>query len=166
MQWRPMSVSDLPAVAAIADVVHPDFPENPSVFAERLTLFPEGCLVLGLRTQIAAYMLSHPWRWAEPPPLNAALGRLPERPTTYYIHDIAILPHGQRRGHAGLALQSAVKDAERLGLPHLSLVSVNETMQFWKRHGFEERNDALRPNKLESYGANATFMVRPVGTSL
>ncbi len=44
--WRAMTPGDLPAVLAIADVVHPDYPEDAAIFAERLALYPAGCRVL------------------------------------------------------------------------------------------------------------------------
>src|SRR5450830_264049 len=44
-QWRPMQISDLRGVLAVADEVHPAFPEDATVFEERLRLYPAGCLV-------------------------------------------------------------------------------------------------------------------------
>jgi len=41
-----MTEADLPAALAIAEVVHPNYPEDPAVFTERLALYPRGCLVL------------------------------------------------------------------------------------------------------------------------
>ncbi|NEW95116.1 GNAT family N-acetyltransferase, partial [Rhodopseudomonas sp. BR0M22] len=43
--WRGMTPADLPAVDAIAAVVHAAYPEDAAVFAERLALHPDGCLV-------------------------------------------------------------------------------------------------------------------------
>ena len=40
-----MRVADLPRVLAVADAVHPAFPEEAAVFEERLQLYPGGCLV-------------------------------------------------------------------------------------------------------------------------
>ena len=40
--WRAMHGSDLPAVAALADRIHIDHPEQPAIFAERLDLLRHG----------------------------------------------------------------------------------------------------------------------------
>ena len=87
-----MSGVDLPAVLAIADEVHPAFPEDAEVFVERLRLYAAGCLVFSTGEGIAGYTVSHPWRAMDPPALNSRLGELPDHPETYYIHDIALLP--------------------------------------------------------------------------
>ncbi|MGY3074279.1 hypothetical protein ACVWZZ_000650 [Bradyrhizobium sp. LM6.10] len=36
--WRPARASDLPAISAIAARIHPDLPERPEVFAEKMRL--------------------------------------------------------------------------------------------------------------------------------
>ena len=43
--WRPMRAANLAAVERIAEIVHPAYPESEEVPAERLTLFPAGCLI-------------------------------------------------------------------------------------------------------------------------
>lgn len=44
--WRQMLPGDIPGLVKIGETVHPSLPESIAVFTERLTLFPEGCLVL------------------------------------------------------------------------------------------------------------------------
>jgi ribosomal protein S18 acetylase RimI-like enzyme len=160
MQWRRMTPRDLDAVAAAADRIHPDFPEDPQVFAERLRLFPEGCHVLAEAEALVGYVLSHPWIFGEPPRLNALIGRLPPQPTTYYLHDIALLPQGQGRGHAQAMVRGLAAVAAAMALPSLSLVAVNRSKAFWTKQGFEEHGSALLDGKLASYGRDAAFMVR------
>ena len=72
--WRAMAAADLPAVAALADAIHLDHPEDAAVFAERLALFPAGCLVLDSAGIVDGYVIAHPWRLLAPPALNARLG--------------------------------------------------------------------------------------------
>ncbi|MFJ5368420.1 GNAT family N-acetyltransferase, partial [Bosea sp. CER48] len=60
--WRRMAPADLPAVMRIAAVVHPSYPEDEAVFAERLQLAAEGCHVLaGDGDELLGYLVSHPW---------------------------------------------------------------------------------------------------------
>jgi hypothetical protein len=81
-----MQKPDLPALLAVADIVHPAYPEDPAVFAERLNLYPEGCLVLEQGGKAMGYAVSHPGAYGAPPALNSLLGALPDKPTTYYFH--------------------------------------------------------------------------------
>lgn len=160
--WRTMTVSDLDAVVAVAAEVHPDFPEEAAIFAERLKLFVDGCRVLDMGSGIAAYLLSHPWRELEPPPLNAPLGALPPIPGTFYIHDLALLPQARGTGAAALAVADAIRLAQGLRLPNLSLVAVNASVGFWGKQGFSVVADPRLGAKLSSYGSDARFMMRPV----
>jgi ribosomal protein S18 acetylase RimI-like enzyme len=164
MDWRRMTPRDLDAVAAVADRIHPDFPEDRAIFAERLRLFPEGCHVLADGDAVCGYVLSHPWTWGEPPRLNSLLGRLPRRPTTYYLHDIALLPQGQGQRHAGAMVERLAAMAAAMALGNLSLVAVNDSTAFWKKQGFDEHGSTRLGSHLASYGAGATFMIRTLGS--
>lgn len=92
LQWRPMTATDLPAVKALADLVHVAYPEDETVFADRLTHHPAGCFVLQGADAPVGYVISHPWQFARPPRLNTRLDRPALPPSTYYIHDLALLP--------------------------------------------------------------------------
>jgi hypothetical protein len=133
--WRPMQPADLPAVAAIEAACHPPLPpEGEAIFAERLALFPAGCLVLG--DPVAGYAVAHPWVLSTPPPLGQTLGALPPAPDCLFVHDLALLP-----GARGLALvQGALvlldQAAKAQGLARLGLVAVHGTGPYWARHGF------------------------------
>jgi hypothetical protein len=54
--------SDLHAIVLITAWVHPAFPEDESVFEERLTLYPAGVHVLEENSEIRGYIISHLWR--------------------------------------------------------------------------------------------------------
>jgi GNAT superfamily N-acetyltransferase len=155
-----MTPADLPAMFAIADVVHPNYPEDPEVFAERLALYPDGCLVLMREGRAVGYIVSHPWTYAQPPALNSLLGALPVSPTTYYIHDIALLPKVRGTGGANAVVTRLIAQAGILGVGNISLVAVNDSVAFWTRHGFHIVPDAALDRKLRSYDAQARFMVR------
>ncbi|GGC73132.1 GNAT family N-acetyltransferase [Chelatococcus reniformis] len=160
-----MRPSDLPAVDAVARAVHPDFPEDPAVFAERLALYPPGCLALcridgrGLESVIA-YAISHPGRLAEPPALNILLEALPAAPTTYYIHDLAILSEARGHGAAATLVAKLLDHARTAGFARASLIAVGGSARFWQRHGFVARPDVVSAGKLASYGSNALHMER------
>ncbi|HEY4205007.1 MAG TPA: GNAT family N-acetyltransferase [Xanthobacteraceae bacterium] len=155
-----MQANDLPGVLAVADEVHPAFPEDAAVFEERLRLYPAGCLAFSQGERVAGYVVSHPWHADDPPPLNRWLGTLPPQPATYYIHDIALLPELRGTGAAALAVALLLARAQKEKLATASLVAVNESGGFWARHGFRSVTDAVLASKLRGYGTAAAFMVR------
>lgn len=161
--WRGMEVADLPALVAVADIVHPNYPEDPAVFAERLRLYPAGCLVLEKGGNTLGYILSHPWHYARPPALNSLLGALPEEPSTYYIHDIALLPESRGTGSVTPLIERLAANARAGGFHNISLVAVNGSAPMWGRYGFAPVVDPGVEAKLRSYDADARFMVRRFG---
>ncbi len=163
VSWRAMAAADLAAVSNIAAAVHPDFPEEDAVFAERLALCPDGCHVLVHEGDIAGYVISHPWTAGSCPPLNALLGSLPADADSFYIHDLALLPLARGSG-AAVSIVDVLKDVARsAGYPRMCLVAVNNSAGFWRRQGFESADAAAMAAKLASYGADARYMTCSLG---
>lgn len=160
LAWRAMRVADLPAVEAVGEAVHTAYPEDPEVFAERLALFPFGCHVLEGEDGLVGYLISHPWRRAAPPALNARLGGLPERPGTYYIHDLALLPGARGRGVARRVVRAMAAMAISQGLDEMSLVAVGGSGGVWATQGFARLEVPELAAKLASYDAGAAYMRR------
>lgn len=158
--WRPAHASDLPAISAIAARVHPDLPERPEVFAEKMRLYPDGCLVLAAEDEIVGYGLSHPWMQHQIPPLDDFLEALPDAADCLYVHDVAVLP--DRRGGAARAYVAAIDDLARASrIATLALVSVYATWPLWDRLGFRAVTaDATLRAKLACYGEGAIYMLR------
>ncbi len=55
-----MSPADLDTVHAISRIVHPTLPEDLSVFANRLDIYPPGMRVLDLDGDASGYCVAHP----------------------------------------------------------------------------------------------------------
>jgi ribosomal protein S18 acetylase RimI-like enzyme len=157
-----MEAADVAAVAAIAGRVHLAYPEDEEVFAERQRLYPEGCRLLEVEGRPVGYILTHPWRYLEPPSLNVRLGMLPADPTTYYIHDLVLLPEARGSGAATAVVHEIIAHAAATGAANVSLVAVRGTQGFWRRHGFEAVSEPRLDAKLASYDAEALYMVRPL----
>lgn len=155
--WRPMTDADLPRVMDVAAAVHPSFPESLAVFTERLRLYPHGCQVLTRNGAIMGYVVSHPWAGA-PPALDTLLERLPQQPSTYYIHDLALMPGARGNGVADTIVAALIAYARQNNLATVTLVAVNNSQRFWRKHGFEIVNDGAMAAKIESYGADARIM--------
>jgi GNAT superfamily N-acetyltransferase len=156
--WRPMLASDLDAVKALSDRLHPGLVERREVFADRLAVFPTGCLVLVAGGAIAGYGVSHPAKWGDPPHLDRLLGSLRPDVDSYYIHDVALAPEqrGTGRAAAGVSLLLAVAEA----FPTTALVSVYGTAPFWARFGFVDVTATMPPGRLAPYGDDARYMSR------
>lgn len=153
--WRAMTSSDLTGVLLVADHVHPNLPEEASVLAERLSLFPLGCHVLeGRNHEILGYAFSFPIPAGQPPALNQVMTSLPIGPSDYYLHDLALLPQAQGKGYA----RPIVEKLLALGKCYNSicLISVYETEAFWARFGFQPSRKLKKP--LVGYGDTAVFM--------
>lgn len=156
--WRLMTDADLPRVLEIAAAVHPSFPEDAAVFAERRALYPAGCRVLERGGAVDGYIVSHPWHDGAPPALNTLLGKLPDRPSTYYIHDLALMPNVRGNGVANTIVSAVIAHARQNHFATVTLVAVNNSQRFWQRHGFVVVNNDAIAAKLESYGADARLM--------
>lgn len=157
--WREMTVSDIPGLLKVADVVHPELPESAEVFTERVRLFPQGCLALAADGELCGYAISHPICRNHPPALDSLLGEIIPDADQYYIHDLAILPSQRGKGAAAEGVGRLLEVAERF--PTACLISVYGTSPFWARFGFaSEPIDAALSEKLREYGEDATFMTR------
>ena len=159
-RWRPMGPDDLDRVLRVADLVHPGYPEGHGVYEERMALFPRGCRVAEREGTIIGYAVMHPGRIGAPPPLDSALGALPDPADCLYIHDVALLPEARGTGLGAWALAHARTLALDLGLGRLALTSTPPARAYWERLGFAPHDgaDAALAAKLASYGGAMTYM--------
>jgi ribosomal protein S18 acetylase RimI-like enzyme len=154
--WRPLAKDDLPALAEIAALVHPDFPEDDAIFAERLALAPGWCFALVEEKRLYGYVLSHPWA-GPPPKLNTLLGTLPDPATFGYIHDLALLSEARGGGHGTTIVNRLISQAKSCNRGMMALVAVSGSAPFWQRLGFQA---VTPPAPLSSYGPDARYMLR------
>lgn len=154
-----MRSSDLDAVLEAQRPIYPTYQEDRTVFSERLALFPQGCLVLHGEHGLAGYAVSHPWYAGSPPKLDTLLGALPTAPTTYYLHDIALLPEARGGGGGAAVVRLLTEIARAAGQTTMSLTAVQGSSGYWQRRGFAVEPS---PPELASYGDEAVFMVRRI----
>ena len=162
MHWRALTTLDLPAVEVIAAKVHPGFPEDTAVLAERQRLYPEGTRLLEVDGEPTGYILSHPWPFKALPALNSLLGAIPAGADTYYLHDLALLPTARGTGAAAMIVGDILRHARLHGFPSASLVAVNGSLPFWYKHGFRTLDVPELADKLLGYEAAARLMVKPL----
>jgi GNAT superfamily N-acetyltransferase len=149
-----MRIDDLDAVSELADAIHSSYPEDPTVFAERLRLYPDGCFVLVV-DEVKGYAISHPWA-GEPPQLNALLRAMPSNSDTYYLHDIALHPSVRAKGHAKEIVEEIVQRVSAQ-YRNITAVAVEGTLPLWHRMGFEATGVPVC-----SFGPGARHIVRPL----
>jgi len=163
--WRNMREDDLATVIKIADELHPGFFEDKHIYAERLALYPNGCLIFEVNHHRVGYVISHPWLEGQVPALNSLLQALPTHPSTYYIHDVALLPPARGLGAVKLLLANFIPLARADGLSTISLTAVNNSRGFWRSHGFIEIDDPALQEQLNSYEPDARFLLKNIASS-
>ncbi|EJM99349.1 GNAT family N-acetyltransferase [Phyllobacterium sp. YR531] len=161
LQWRPMEVSDLASVSAMASIIHTDFFEADAVYQERLALYPNGCHVLQDKDgRLIGYAITHPWRLYTMPALNSLLGEIPDQHSTYYLHDIALMPQSRGTGAAREIVSILADHAQNSKFTTMSLIAVNGSTGFWQKQGFLPDDRPELETKLRTYSDDARFMVR------
>jgi GNAT superfamily N-acetyltransferase len=152
-----MHAGDLADVDHIGTIVHSRYPEREEVPAERLRLFPAGCLIATRDGKTIGYAIAHPGVTGRPPALDTLLGTLPADADCLYIHDVALLPEARGLGF-GEAVTALLADVARgHGFSRLALTAVNDSTAFWGRQRFSVVPIA---KSLASYGDDAAYMVR------
>ncbi|CAN5364655.1 GNAT family N-acetyltransferase [soil metagenome] len=161
LAWRAMFESDLDRVAEIAGIAFPDHFEGRPVFANRLSLYPQGCFVLASGDgPPLGYLVAYPWVGGTAPVLNTLISSLPETSNVTYLHDLALHPDARGGGWTRAIVESLAVRAQAEGWPEIALVAVNTAADFWRRHGFSALETPGLAAKLASYGADARYMVR------
>jgi GNAT superfamily N-acetyltransferase len=156
-----MTESDVDGVVAVAAEAFPNHFEERACYAERLALFPRGCLVLADGAgAVHGYVFAWPWPADDAPPLNVLIGVLPPDADVLYLHDFALLRSARGAGHAGSGVEAVLRLAHEEGWPAIALVAVNDAAGFWARHGFGIADPPGMAEKLASYGPGACYMVR------
>jgi GNAT superfamily N-acetyltransferase len=157
---RPLTAADLPAAAAIQNAVYlPLFREEAHILGSRIAAAPTCCWGAFRDGGLCAYILSHPWPAAAPPPIGQALGPCPPG-DNWFVHDLAIAPDARGLG-LGRALVARAADAARaLGLARGDLVAVQGASSFWAGLGYAPP-ESLPPAlavKVAAYGDDARYM--------
>ena len=134
---RPLESDDISAVLAIQeDVYRPELIETGETFAQKMKLFPSGCLGCFEGDTLLGYVFSQPWYGHEIIPLDAHFTEIPALPDCYYIHDLAVRKICRSRGIGQKLIDSLFPLADSLGIQRFMLVSVQDSEQFWQRWGF------------------------------
>ena len=157
---RPLTDADMPAVAALQLVAFaPLFHEPQEILASRLTVAPNLCWGAFDGDDLLAYILSHPWPAASPPPIGVTLSAPPPS-DNWFVHDLAMGPEARGRGVGRALAQAAAEAAKAAGLVRGDLIAVQGAWAFWEKMGYRPEAD-LPPAlaaKVAGYGEDARYM--------
>lgn len=162
---RPACLADLPAILHIqARCYTAIVPESAASMGAKVAAAPDSCFIACRGEHIVAYLLALPWRFDDPPCLDAAECALPEQPDTLYLHDLAVAPEARGSGAADALVHAFLAALGRLRLPRASLIAIQGSAPWWARYGFARVpvNDALSV-RLAGYGNDASYMSRSAG---
>jgi len=159
---RPLVETDIPAVleVEIGAYLDPEIHEPAETFEAYLRGFPAGCLAAVADDSLVGYGFGHPWLKGVPVPLNTTELELPETPTCFHIHDIAVKVKGG--GVGGRLLRQMVEVATAEQVEFVDLIAVQGADTYWHRFGFRRSEPETEPAKA-AYGPTAVYMVAPIG---
>ena len=159
---RPLVETDIPAVleVEIGAYKDPSIYEPAETFAAYLRAFPGGCFAAVADDSLVGYGFGHLWFKGVPVPLNTTELELPETPTCFHIHDIAVKV--KRGGVGRRLLRQMVEVATAAQVEFVDLIAVEGADTYWHRFGFRRSEPETKPAKA-AYGPTAVYMVAPVG---
>jgi N-acetylglutamate synthase-like GNAT family acetyltransferase len=159
---RPAKVNDAYGYLRIGtDAYAPEFHESSEAFLAKLRVFPSGCKMVDAAGENVAFLISHPWTYENPPKLNAEAFALPSRPDVFFVHSVTVMRAYQKCGIGSALAKAAIAIGQSYGFSHLTLISVQDSISFWQKVGFNQA-ESLPPSirqALNGYGDSATYMV-------
>lgn len=160
MNIYPASDHDLDAILTIQDLCYHEIdPESPESMLSKIHISPETCFVAKDDQETRGYLLSIPATLGNPPQLHSETQTLDKHPNCLYLHDLAIHPKARGMGVGKLLFQHFAKIAYQKQFQHASLISIQNSVPFWKQYGFSPVTpDKTLQEKLKTYGENATYM--------
>lgn len=156
---RSITDNDWPAILSIQATVYPNVaPETETVLRSKIALGPKTCLVMTDRqNNVAGYCLAHPWH-QQPASLHTVYKK-PQQPQLLYIHDMAIAPEHMGKQFGSQVVAYLQLWAQKQGYRALSLVSLEQAVSYWQRHGFEPHDYTINEAQ---YGAGACYMLKQI----
>lgn len=162
MRVRLMQAADLPAVMQIQTECYPPAMVEPAdVLRERLHVAGAWAWVAEGGAGLGAYLCGYPSHLGKVTRLGAVFEGVDE-PDCLYLHDLAVSPSAQGLGLGAALIRQAWAVAQRSGLTHSALVSVQASRAYWQGQGYALWPDLspAQANNLGTYVAPAFYMVK------
>ena len=144
------------------DAYVPAFAESRAVFLSKVAAYPQGCKIAEYDGEPVGYLLSHPWKFDEPPCLECVPFQLPDNPDSYFIHSLTLSKNAHGKGIGTALAKLALQMGTEAGFSRFGLISVQDSQAFWERFGFRALSNPPPRilQKLQSYGPSARYMVK------
>ncbi len=162
---RQMQLTDLPAVVKLQDRCYSeDLFESADLVKSRLLLTPQSCWVALYQDKLWAYLFSYPAILGNINALGQPFAAYSDA-NCLYLHDLAVSSDARGQGVATKLLAKATDYARELDFDYLSLVSVQNSLQFWQERGFSvvSQLSTAAVEALASYtNQQAHYMVKAI----
>lgn len=159
---RTMLEADIPAILDVqAACYSPDMNEDAQLICDRLAASPDTAWVAETDVGVVGYLVAYRSILGKVTPLGAAFD-IPVAPDSLYLHDLAISPRGKGADTGRHLLRTAWAMAQAEGLRYSSLVSVQDSLAYWRRFDYAVFED-LRADHLAhlmTYAQPAHYMLR------
>lgn len=162
---RAMTADDLDAVLSVQLACYgAGFVEDGALIARRLAAAPHTAWVAQHPGGVRAYLAAYPSVAGKLTPLHGEF-ELAAAPDSLYLHDLAVHPDAAGLGLGPRLVRHAWAHAARAGWRHSTLVSVQSSVAFWQRQGYEAAQPAGadQQDRLATYPGDAVYMVRRLG---
>lgn len=162
--FRQPRVTDLPAIMQIQRECYPlPLREDRLTIEERLAAAGDYCWVAHDDNGIFAYLFAYPSVLGKVTPLDGSFA-VDTDGGTLYLHDLAVSKRAAGHGLGSSLVEIALASAVAQGFTHSTLVAVQESSAFWKRHGYCV-HDALaqaEAENLQTYPGSPVYMSRRI----
>ena len=157
-----MQESDVPAVLMVQSECYEYLiQEDEATIRARFRTSPNTAWVAEDAYGVCAYLVAYRSCVGKVTPLGGHFD-IPPNPDALYLHDLAIANRGKGSGLGAALIHQAWEQARAEGLNYSSLVSVQNSHAFWRRHGYRDFADlnAVQIAHLQSYAGHAWYMVK------
>ena len=162
---RAMRDDDIPAVLAIqAECYATHLNEREAVVRRRLAAAPDTAWIGVCAGEPIAYLVAYRSQLGKITRLGNDFEQSIER-DCLYLHDLAVSRRARGQGAASTLAHAARRFAENARLPHLALVSVQESRSFWEALGYRACEKLTQDQRcaLASYQTPSHYMIRRLG---
>ncbi|MDR1089495.1 MAG: GNAT family N-acetyltransferase [Prevotella sp.] len=137
LEINPLLEAHIPEMMDIQKICFQEaYCESVFVYDTLVKVFPDGAWGAFYRDRMIGYIFFHPYKNQMVKPLDSGLVLTGDE-DCMYLHEIAILPQYRAQGITGRLIDVFDKVSGQYRLNDQSLVSVQGSMEFWKKKGFE-----------------------------
>jgi len=124
--------------------------ENMNVYETFIGIFPDGAWGAFYENKLIGHIFFHPYKKQTEKPLNSEL-IITGKEDSMYLHEIAVLQEYRSLGISGMLLNKFNDITKQYKMTNQSLVSVENSMEFWKKKGFSVIKKADEKSYLDGF---------------